>query len=120
MSIIYRNALIYVEVEPSEIPWLKIFSQTPYKEFSDAPMEVRMEIFRVMDIVEREMIAFFHPTKINLASFGNYLPHLHWHVMARFEEDSYYPEPMWGEKQREGTYQLTEMDSFLTHLKATL
>jgi len=85
---IYENKLIKIEIEPSEIPWLKIFSQEPYKEFSDAPESVRVEIFRVLNIIEKEMIKFFSPTKINIASFGNYVPHLHWHIMARFENDS--------------------------------
>jgi diadenosine tetraphosphate (Ap4A) HIT family hydrolase len=63
------------------------------------------------------MLSFFKPKKINIASFGNYMPHVHWHIMARFEEDSYFPEPMWGEKQREGSYELKEFDKFLELLK---
>jgi len=110
---IYENELIKIEIEPSEIPWLKIFSQEPYKEFSDAPESVRVEIFRVLNIIEKEMIKFFSPTKINIASFGNYVPHLHWHIMARFENDSYFPEPMWGTKQRVGTYKLERFEEFL-------
>jgi len=113
MNLIYQNSLIKIEIEPSEIPWLKIFSQKPYKEFSDAPKEVRLEIFRLLDIIEREMIGFFNPTKINIATFGNYLPHLHWHIMARFENDSYFPEPMWGEKQRNGSYELSRFEEFI-------
>jgi len=112
-NIIYKNKLIKIEIENSEIPWLKIFSQEPYKEFSDAPKELKEEIFRVLDIIEKEMIAFFSPTKINIASFGNYVPHLHWHIMARFENDSYFPEPMWGTKQRAGTYKLKDFDRFI-------
>ncbi|NOZ90808.1 MAG: HIT family protein [Epsilonproteobacteria bacterium] len=112
-NIIYKNKLIKIEIENSEIPWLKIFSQELYKEFSDAPKEVREEIFRLLEIIEKEMIAFFSPTKINIASFGNYVPHLHWHIMARFENDSYFPEPMWGTKQREGSYELRDFDRFI-------
>jgi len=113
MNPIYENSLIKIEIEPSEIPWLKIFSQQPYKEFSDAPKEVRLEIFRLLDIIEREMIEFFNPTKINIASFGNYVPHLHWHIMARFENDSYFPEPMWGAKQRIGSYEISRFEDFI-------
>ena len=40
------------------------------------------------------------PTKINLAALGNKVPHLHWHVIARFEWDSHFPEAVWGECQR--------------------
>ncbi|CAA6821122.1 MAG: Diadenosine tetraphosphate (Ap4A) hydrolase and other HIT family hydrolases [uncultured Sulfurovum sp.] len=112
MSMIYENDLIKVEIEESEIPWLKVFTQEAYKEFSETPSEVKLEIFRVLDIIEKEMLRFFKPKKVNIASFGNYVPHVHWHIMARFEEDSYFPEPMWGTKQREGTYLLKEFELF--------
>jgi diadenosine tetraphosphate (Ap4A) HIT family hydrolase len=46
------------------------------------------------------MLSYFNADKINIASFGNLLPQVHWHIMARFETDSYFPEPMWGQKQR--------------------
>ncbi|MEA3433778.1 MAG: HIT family protein, partial [Campylobacterota bacterium] len=32
--------------------------------------------------------------------------------MARFEEDSYFPEPMWGTKQREGDLDLPDFEGF--------
>jgi len=117
---IYKNHLIRIETEPSEIPWLKIFTQKAYKEFSDASMEEKAEIWRLLDIIEKEMLAFFEPTKINIASFGNYVPHVHWHIMARFENDSFFPEPMWGEKQREGSYRLERFDEFNLLLKEKL
>jgi diadenosine tetraphosphate (Ap4A) HIT family hydrolase len=44
--------------------------------------------------------AVLAPLKINLASFGNMTPHLHWHVIARFEWDSHFPQPIWGTRQR--------------------
>jgi diadenosine tetraphosphate (Ap4A) HIT family hydrolase len=113
---VYQNDLIRVEIEESEIPWLKVFTQEAYKEFSDTPTEVKLEIFRVLDIIEKEMLHFYKPKKINIASFGNYVPHVHWHIMARFEEDSYFPEPMWGEKQREGSYVLEDFERFTQNL----
>ena len=116
MSIIYENTLIKIEVEESEIPWLKIFTQVAYKEFSETPNVVKLEIFRTLDIIEKEMLSFLKPKKINIASFGNYVPHVHWHIMARFEEDSYFPEPMWGKKQREGSYDLSGFNEFLDNL----
>jgi diadenosine tetraphosphate (Ap4A) HIT family hydrolase len=41
------------------------------------------------------------PTKINLAALGNMVPHLHWHVIARFDWDSHFPQPIWGTRQRD-------------------
>ena len=116
MSIIYENTHIKIELETSEIPWLKIFTQSPYKEMSEVPSEIRLEIYTLLDTIEKEMIAYYQPTKINIASFGNYMPHVHWHIMARFENDSYYPEPMWGTKQRQSTLTLPDMDTFIQRL----
>ena len=113
---IYENKSIYIEIEESEIPWLKVFTRKPYKEFSQTPLKVKLQLLSKIDIIEKEMLSYYNPKKINIASFGNYLPHVHFHVMARFEEDSYFPEPMWGVKQREGKLELKSFDVFLKKL----
>jgi len=120
MAVVYENENIRIETEESEIPWLKIFTQHPYREMSEVPPEIKFEIYDLLDIIEREMIAYYAPDKINIASFGNYVPHVHWHIMARFKEDSYFPEPMWGTKQRESTLSLPSFEDFCHQLKATL
>ena len=112
MSLIYENETIKIEVENSEIPWLKIFTQDQYKEMSEVPSEIKFEIYDLLDIIEKEMLTYYKPKKINIASFGNYVPHVHWHIMARFEEDSYFPEPMWGTKQRENSLELPGFEAF--------
>ena len=40
------------------------------------------------------------PAKINVASLGNMVPHVHWHVIARFAWDSHFPAPVWAAAQR--------------------
>jgi len=115
-DIIYENSLIKLEVEPSEIPWLKIFTQLPIKEFSQCDDKTKQEIWRVLDIVEKEMLNYFNPDKINIASFGNYVPHVHFHIQARFKNDSYFPEPTWGKKQRDSTIVLKDTDKFYENL----
>jgi len=109
---IYENAHLYVEKEASEIPWLKIFTKEPYKELGDVPKELRLHLFEVFDIIEDEMKKYYKPTKINMASFGNVLPHVHVHVMARFENDSYFPNPIWGEKLRDADLHLPDEAEF--------
>ncbi len=119
-SIIWENSDLKIEIEESEIPWLKIFTKHPYREMSDVPYEIKTEIYTLLDLIEREMLSYYKPTKINIASFGNYMPHVHWHIMARFEEDSYYPEPMWGRKQREAKLTLASKETFLKQLVLAL
>ncbi len=117
---VYENSLIKVEIEKSEIPWLKIFTQEDLKEFSQCNSETKMEILRALDIIEKEMLSYFNPEKINIASFGNYVPHVHFHIMARFKEDSYFPEPMWGKKQRESKLKLKDFKEFYKIVKKKL
>jgi diadenosine tetraphosphate (Ap4A) HIT family hydrolase len=40
------------------------------------------------------------PKKINLASLGNMVPHLHWHIIPRYTDDAHFPAPVWAESQR--------------------
>ncbi|RUM83169.1 MAG: HIT family protein, partial [Candidatus Thioglobus sp.] len=35
----YENDLVIVEIEPSEIPWVKIFTKRKIKEFSECTPE---------------------------------------------------------------------------------
>lgn len=116
MSRIFENKYVYVEVENSEIPWLKIFSKSKEKEFSACDARTQAEIFRLLLLIEKEMLAYFKPDKINIASFGNMLPEVHWHIMARFKNDSYFPEPMWGEQQRVGNAAFPSMSDFIAQL----
>jgi len=114
--IIYENSHFQIEKEKSEIPWIKIFSKEPYKELGDMPKALRLELWEIYDIVEEEMKQYYKPHKINMASFANMLPRVHIHVMARYEEDSYFPNPMWGEKLRESNLELPKEELFYKNL----
>ena len=118
--IIYEDNELYIEHEKSEIPWLKIFTKEPYKELGDIPKSLRIRLWEVYDAVEDEMRAYYNPKKINMASFANMLPRVHIHVMARFEDDSYFPNPMWGEKQREAKLNLPDEEEFFKKVKEAL
>jgi len=113
MSSIYQNELIRIEVEAAEIPWLKIFAQQACKEMSDCDAKTKQQIWSLLDLIETEMIEYFQPEKINIASFANYVPQVHWHIMARYKDDSFFPEPMWGKKQREAKLNIPSMDDFI-------
>ena len=113
MSQIFANDHIYIKIHDSEVPWLKIYAQQSCKEFTECDTTTRQQIWQLLELIEREMLSYYKPEKINIASFGNYKPQVHWHVMARFKEDSFYPEPMWGPKQREADLDLPSMDDFL-------
>jgi len=63
------------------------------------------EARHVMDVVlatERAVRKVVAPDKINLASLGNVVPHLHWHVIPRWRDDSHFPAPIWASPRRAG------------------
>ena len=70
-------------------------------EFSALSSAQRSVCMDVVCTVEKVLITALQPTKINLAALGNVVPHLHWHVIARFDADSHFPQPIWGVPQRE-------------------
>ena len=117
---IYEDTDIYIEREEAEIPWVKIFTQEPCRELTDCPEALRQKLYRTLETVERTMRDFFRPDKINIASFGNMVPRVHIHVMARYENDSHFPEPMWGKKQRECRLDLPDFDTFAKALSDAL
>lgn len=70
-------------------------------EFSDLSATDRALCMEAVALVERVLRSELRPDKINLAALGNMVPHLHWHVVARFEDDSHFPAPIWAAPLRE-------------------
>jgi len=70
------------------------------KEVTDLPELDRMLLMDVLWQVEHVLREVMQPEKINLASFGNVVPHLHWHVIPRYTDDVHFPQPVWGQAQR--------------------
>ena len=70
-------------------------------EFSDLSALERAHCMEVVVQVEQALRAHLQPTKINLATLGNMVAHLHWHVIARFDWDSHFPAPVWAAAVRE-------------------
>lgn len=69
-------------------------------EFSDLSPRDQQACMSVVTAVERVLRTQLNPAKVNLAALGNMVPHLHWHVIARFAWDSHFPAPVWAAAQR--------------------
>jgi diadenosine tetraphosphate (Ap4A) HIT family hydrolase len=91
------------------------------RELTDlAPLQ-RQAIMQVVCKVETVLREVMQPHKINLASLGNVTPHVHWHVIPRFADDVHYPQPIWGQAQREpNPAQLAERRARLPLLREVL
>ena len=69
-------------------------------EFSSLSPVERNTCMNAVVAVEHVLREQLKPTKINLAALGNAVPHLHWHVVARFDWDSHFPASVWAAPQR--------------------
>jgi len=69
-------------------------------EMTDLTEGERSHLMRVVFEVEAGLRELLRPDKINLASLGNFVPHLHWHVIPRFRSDPHFPNPIWGVRLR--------------------
>lgn len=72
------------------------------KEMSDLPAVQQTVLMQAVFAIEAQMRKVLAPSKVNLASFGNVVPHLHWHIIPRFANDAHWPQPTWGARQRDG------------------
>ena len=91
-----------VRVEDADFPaYYRVVANRHTAEFTDLSITQRQRCMALVAAVERVLRELLAPTKVNLAALGNMVPHLHWHVIARFAWDSHFPRPIWGTRQRD-------------------
>jgi diadenosine tetraphosphate (Ap4A) HIT family hydrolase len=71
------------------------------KEMTDLPPGQRQRLMDVVFAVETAVREIAQPDKINLASLGNMVPHVHWHVIPRWVDDANFPDAIWASARRE-------------------
>lgn len=87
--------------EPDFPAFYRVIWQAHVVEWSDLDVSDRHLCMDVVTVVERALRTKLRPDKVNLATLGNMVPHLHWHVIARYSWDSRWPAPIWAASQRE-------------------
>nr|WP_314862252.1 HIT family protein [uncultured Undibacterium sp.] len=73
----------------------RVIWNTHVKEMTDLAIADRSALMQAVCKVEQAIRDVMHPHKINLASLGNMVPHLHWHVIPRYQDDAHFPNPVW-------------------------
>lgn len=102
-ALVCRNSLLRaVIVDDADLPgFVRVIVNEHVKEMTDLDVAARLELLRVVLAAEEAIRETFEPLKVNLASLGNAVPHVHWHVVARFADDAFYPQSIWGVRQRD-------------------
>ena len=87
--------------EPDYPGFLRVIMNAHVKDMSDLSVGDQEKLMRAVFATEAALREVMQPDKINLASLGNVVPHLHWHVIPRFVDDPHFPNPVWGARLRD-------------------
>jgi diadenosine tetraphosphate (Ap4A) HIT family hydrolase len=102
-AVLWRDGFCRVVLagDPDYPAFCRVILARHAREMTDLEEADRARLMRVVFAVEGALRELLAPDKVNLASFGNVVPHVHWHVIPRFRSDRHFPSPVWGAPQRE-------------------
>ncbi len=92
--------------------FLRVVWQAHVAEMTELAPDDQQHCLRIVLAVESVLRQLMRPDKINLASLGNQVPHLHWHVIPRFVDDAHFPDPVWAPRRRAGVVRPLDTDLF--------
>ncbi|MED5619578.1 HIT family protein [Ideonella sp. BN130291] len=92
--------VVRVEDTPDFPAFYRVIWTEHVAELSDLGPDDLRHCMDAVVCVERTMRQHLAPTKMNVATLGNMVAHLHWHVIARFDWDTHFPYPIWATAQR--------------------
>jgi len=86
--------------DPDYPGFCRVVLERHVKEMTDLIPAERARLMNAVFATEAALRDLVLPRKINLASLGNAVPHLHWHVVPRHADDRHFPRPIWAEAAR--------------------
>jgi diadenosine tetraphosphate (Ap4A) HIT family hydrolase len=100
--VVYQTALLRVVlVDDANFPgFCRVIWNQHVAEMTDLAAAERDHLMCTVWQVEAAIRAVMAPHKINLAALGNMVPHLHWHVIPRYRDDTHFPAPIWAPSVR--------------------
>lgn len=101
--------------------FVRVIWKDHVREISDLSNADRLALNDAVYRVELAVRAVMRPEKINVASLGNVVPHLHWHIIPRYLDDAHFPAPVWAAAVRETAEpELAARRALLPQLKADI
>ena len=88
-------------IEPGQPGMCRVIWHAHVREMTDLPPAARTRLMQAVFATERALRMVCQPDKINLASLGNAVPHLHWHVIPRYSRDAHFPQSIWSAAVRD-------------------
>lgn len=91
------------------VPWFLVVPETSTIEVYELEPSTHNDIIAAIRKLSLFIKAHFAATKINVASIGNIVPQMHWHVVGRRPDDYCWPGVVWG-TQPPARYTTTRVD----------
>ena len=111
---------VVLVADPDYASYCRVILNQHVSEMTDLEAGDREQLMRVVFAAEAAVRRVMQPDKINLASLGNMVPHLHWHVIPRCADDRHFPNSIWGELVREGAARKMPREAIVTALQKLL
>jgi diadenosine tetraphosphate (Ap4A) HIT family hydrolase len=101
-DILFKNDLyrIIAVNDPAWPGFCRVILNRHAAEMTDLPIEERSPLMKAVCVVESALRTLMQPIKINLASLGNVVAHVHWHIIPRWADDTHFPDPIWAPAKR--------------------
>ncbi|MBL4622302.1 MAG: HIT family protein [Immundisolibacteraceae bacterium] len=102
-SLIWQNdKLAVIDANETDYPgFCRVIWRQHQTEMTQLEPDQRQRLMAAVFTVEQQLIEQLHPDKVNLASLGNQVAHLHWHVIPRFKDDRHFPDAVWATAKRQ-------------------
>lgn len=102
-NVLLKNDLFRViQVNDADYPgYFRVIANDHVKEMSELSPEAQMRIISALSKIEKIVLESMRPTKVNWDQLGNMVPHLHWHLIARYEDDATFPDSIWSLRRRQ-------------------
>lgn len=119
---LWRNdALRVIDAGLADHPgYTRVIWNAHVKEMTDLPANARDRLMRAVWTVEQVLRDTLSPDKINLAEFGNQVPHLHWHIIPRWQSDTHFPDAIWAGPAARSTGRQGQWQALRRHLNDRL
>ena len=89
-------------MDDARFPWVVLVpKRTDLVEIIDLGSADLVRLIEEIATASGVLEAATSPNKLNVAALGNVVRQLHVHIIARFENDAAWPNPVWGKGERE-------------------
>ena len=89
-------------VDDGDLPgFCRVIWNRHQADMTDLTYGEREHLMSLVFVVEEAVRHVMKPAKVNLAALGNMVPHIHWHVIPRFQDDAFFPGSIWSARTQE-------------------